>query len=612
MTTPSIDPGTPQTLTELFFKATSRRDEGEVAMRACRGGTWSAITLGEFRSQVREASLGLRHLGLGSGDRVALLSENRPEWAIVDYACLTARCTDVPVYPTLPAGQIEYILRDSAAVAICVSSQAQFKKIDAIRDRLPALRHIIVFDAVDATGTITFEELRRLGRRAAENHTDWEQRALAAEPTDLATIIYTSGTTGDPKGVMLSHGNIAFNVRAATAALDIGTQDECLSFLPLSHIFERTGGHFVMLWAGVVINYARSVEAVAADMATRRPTVMTAVPRVYEKIYTRVCDAAMSTRLKARVFEWAKRTGERWAERVTAGQPVGVPLRLGRAVADRLVFRRLRERTGGRIRFFVSGGAPLSRELARFFYAAGLTVLEGYGLTETSPVVTLNVPQRMRFGSVGQPVAGVEVRIAPDGEILTRGPHVMMGYLNQPEATAEVIDAEGWFHTGDVGHIDADGFVYITDRKKDLIVTSGGKNIAPQPIENRLRSNPFIANAVMLGDRRKFPIVLLVPEFERLQTWAEDEGLSAVDQETLVGFPEVQVKMEEEAKKCLRDLAQFEVPKKFLILPRELTIELGELTPKLSVRRKTVEANFANAIAALYNTSGAHRSQPRG
>jgi long-chain acyl-CoA synthetase len=608
MTTSSSGNGTaPETLTQLFFMATDRRDEREVAMRAYRGGNWSAITLGEFRSQVREASLGLRQLGLGPGDRVALLSENRPEWAIIDYACLTARCADVPVYPTLPAGQIEYILRDSGAVAICVSTKAQFDKFDSIRQRLPGLRHIIVFDAVDATGVITFDDLRRRGREVIQDHPEWDQEALAVASTDLATIIYTSGTTGDPKGVMLSHANIASNVRAATAALDIGTQDECLSFLPLSHIFERTGGHYVMLWAGVVINYARSVEAIGTDMATLHPTVMTGVPRVYEKMYTRIWDAATSTPLKARVFAWAKRTGERWAEQMTSGQPVSFLLRQGRAVADRLVFRRLREKTGGRIRFFVSGGAPLSRDLACFFYAAGLPVLEGYGLTETSPVITLNVPGRLRFGSVGQPVAGVELRIAEDGEILTRGPHVMMGYLNQPEATARAIDAEGWFHTGDIGHIDTEGYLYITDRKKDLIVTSGGKNIAPQPIENRLRSNPFIANAVMLGDRRKFPIALLIPEFEKLQAWAEGRGLSAADQEALVGLPDVQLKMEQEAKKCLRELAHFEVPKKFLILPRDLTIELGELTPKLSVRRQTVEANFATAIGALYNDSGAHR-----
>jgi long-chain acyl-CoA synthetase len=548
-------------------------------------------------------SLGLRELGIRDGDRVAILSENRPEWAIADYACLTARFTDVPIYPTLPARQIEYILRDSGAVALVVSSAAQLEKVLAIRERLPALRHIVILDPVGAgsEGVLGLEELLRCGRAAVAHHPEWRTHALATSPADLATLIYTSGTTGEPKGVMLTHGNIASNVTTCCRLFTFGDRDECLSFLPLSHIFERMFGHYSMFHAGVVINYAGGIDTVAADMQECRPTLMAAVPRLYEKIFARVLDSVRASPApRRRMFAWARGVGEEWADRTLSRVPIPPSLLLARHLADRLVFARLRARTGGRIRFFISGGAPLSAEIARFFYAAGMPILEGYGLTETSPVIAVNTHRHTKLGTVGLPIPGVEVRIADDGEIVTRGPNVMRGYYGKPAATAEALDPDGWFHTGDIGLIDAEGYLRITDRKKDLIVTAGGKNIAPQPIENLAKGSKYVSNVVMVGDRRPFPIMLVVPNPEPLRVWASRRGLPTDDLERLVSVPDVHLKVEREVRKMLRDLAQFEMPKKFLLLPRDFSVEGGELTPTLKIRRRVVEERHRVAIEALY------------
>jgi long-chain acyl-CoA synthetase len=551
---------------------------------------------------VQDLSLGLGELGVQPGDRVAILSENRPEWAIADYACLTARCTDVPIYPTLPSKQAEYNLRDSGATAIFVSSRQQMEKVLAVRDRLPALRHIIAFDEeARGPGVLSLEQVYACGRSARAHGANWQRDALAVGPSDLATLIYTSGTTGEMKGVMLTHGNITSNVTTCCGMFDFADDDECLSFLPLSHIFERMFGHYSMFHAGVVINYAEGVDTVAADMQRWRPTLMAAVPRLYEKIYSRVLEAVRAgPPIKQRLFHWGKRVGEAVVDLRLAGRPVPVSLSCRLWLADKLVFSKLRARTGGRIRFFISGGAPLSADVAKFFHAAGMPVLEGYGLTETSPVIAVNTFEHLRLGTVGLPIPGVEVKIGPDGEILTRGPNVMAGYYQKAEATAEAMDGEGWFRTGDVGLLDADGFLRITDRKKDLIVTAGGKNIAPQPIEGLAKSNRFVANAVMLGDRRPFPIMLLVPNFDTLAAWATEQGLAAADQAALVTLPEVQKKLETEVRTTLRDLAGYEMPKKVLVLPRDFSIESGELTPKMSVKRKVVEQRYREEIEALY------------
>jgi long-chain acyl-CoA synthetase len=570
-------------------------------MRAKRQGRWTPLGYRELAEQVQDFSLGLLELGVRRGDRVAILSENRPEWAITDYACLAARAADVPIYPTLPARQAEYILRDSGAVAVVVST-AQLEKVRSVRTRLPGLAHVIGLDPETAgPGVLSFGAVLARGRAARDRHPEWHDLALNAAPDDLATLIYTSGTTGDPKGVMLSHGNIASNVTTCVDLFSFTAEDECLSFLPLSHIFERMFGHYCMFHAGVVINYAESIDAVPANMVEIRPHLMASVPRLYEKIYARVLDSVRSSSpLRQRIFAWGRRVGERWAELAIEKRPVPAALQAQKLLADRLVFAKLRKRTGGRIRFFISGGAPLSPDIARFFYAAGLPVLQGYGLTETSPVMAVNTFQHHRLGTVGKAIPDVRIRIAPDGEIVTRGPNVMCGYFNKPEATAEAIDEEGWFHTGDIGMLDADGYLSITDRKKDLIVTAGGKNIAPQPIENLTKSSKFVATAVMIGDRRPFPVMLVVPNATQVKGWANHKGLPDGDLEHLLSLPEVRQKIEREVRMTLRDLAQYEMPKKLLLLARDFTLESGELTPTLKVRRRIVEERHRAAIEALY------------
>jgi long-chain acyl-CoA synthetase len=575
-------------------------------MRSRLAGSWVDLSYAQLADRVESFSLGLLELGVQAGQHVAILSENRPEWAIADKACLAARCADVPIYPTLPPRQVEYVLRDSEAVVVCVSSAAQLAKVDQIRGNLPHLRHVIVFDKAPAgSHALWFDEIVTRGREARTRHPGWKTDALAVRPDDLATLIYTSGTTGDPKGVMLTHGNITSNVIGGLAVLGLRDTDECLSFLPLSHIFERMAGHYCMMRGGVIINYALSVETVSDDMIDRSPSVVLSVPRLYEKIYARVLENALAgSAVKKQIFFWAKKTAEAWADLALAKRPIPGPLALKKKVADRLVFSKLKARTGGKLRFFVSGGAPLTPDIAKFFYAAGLPILEGYGLTETSPVITVNTFDDIRIGTVGKPIPLVSIRIAADGEVLTRGPHVMKGYYRKPEATAEVLEADGTFHTGDIGEIDPDGFLKITDRKKDLIVTAGGKNIAPQPIEGRVKSSKFVANAVMLGDKRRFPIMLIVPNLDNLQLWARHKGVVFSDNRTLLENPETIAKIEREMQKQLRELAHFEMPKKVILLEKDFTVDSGELTPTMKVKRRVVEKNYQDRIEALYAEPG--------
>jgi long-chain acyl-CoA synthetase len=604
VTTAPLSPTQPGTLNELFLGAIARHGDRPVAMRwKPAGAGWTPISFQQLLERVRSVSLALANLGVRSGDRVAILSENRPEWAIADYATLALGAADVPIYPTLPATQVEYILRDSGASVALASSQALLDKLLEVRSSLPALRHVVAFDATaHGPDVLAFSELEALGRALPVE--GWEATALMARADDLATIIYTSGTTGNPKGVMLTHGNITSNVVSALARIPIQEdpgQQECLSFLPLSHIFERMAGHYLMMHAGAIINYAGSIDTVSADMGEVRPTLMCSVPRLYEKIYARVQENAMAgSAAKRQVFQWAKRVGETCVDLVLAGKPVPLVLAAQRGVADRLVFRKLRERTGNRLRFFVSGGAPLNADIARFFLAAKLPILEGYGLTETSPVISVNTFRDLRLGTVGKPLPGVEVKIAPDGEILTRGPHVMKGYFNQPEATREVLEPDGWFHTGDIGEIDAGGFLRITDRKKDLIVTAGGKNIAPQPIENLVRTSKWVLNAVMLGDRRAYPIMLVVPNVTLLREWARRHAYEFVDDDALLARAETHEKVEREVKRMLRDLARYEVPKRFVLVREDFSIEAGELTPTMKVRRRVVEQRYHDRIEAAY------------
>jgi long-chain acyl-CoA synthetase len=591
-----------RTLCDIFYNATSFNKPDHLKFK--QGGAWRDISSAELLRAVEELSMGLRSLGLEKGERVAILSENRPEWAITDLACLCAGAVDAPIYATLTPQQVLYILNDSEARALVVSSPHQVRKIQEIRAQAKHLQHVIRLDEVPAElaeGTLTLDEALARDPGAVR------ARAAEVQPSDLATLIYTSGTTGDPKGVMLTHSNLVSNTLGSGLVTDsLSKDDVALSFLPLCHVFERMSGHYLMLLKGCTIAYAEGVEQVPANMAEVRPTVMSSVPRLYEKMYARVHEkVAGDPPLRQKIFHWAVGVGrEMFRHQVDRTQP-GLGLKLKAALADKLVFSKIMERTGGRLRLFVSGGAPLAREIAEFFGAAGLLILEGYGLTETSPVITVNRPDALKPGSVGQPIKDVEVKIAPDGEILTRGPHVMKGYFKKPEATAEAIDPDGWFHTGDIGVIDERGFLTITDRKKDIIVTSGGKNIAPQPIENVLKTNGLIAEIVMIGNKRNFPAALVVPNFDNLEKWARGKGLTYGSREELIRKPEVETLYEQTVKDLTAHLAQFERIKKLALLPREFTLEAGELTPTLKVKRRVVEQKYKDVIDRLYEGAAA-------
>ena len=600
----------PGTLNQLFFAALEKYRRPDT-LQVKRDGRYHPISADTLLERVRRVALGLEELGVRTGDRVAILSENRPEWAVVDYATLALGAADVPIYPNLPADQVAYILRDSGACVAFVSNPDQAAKVVAARSACPALRHVISFGSPTNGVDRSIDMLETAGATAHNGgqRDAFRDRALKVRPDDLATIIYTSGTTGDPKGVMLTHDNIYSNVMAGAAAIPFAGDDTCLSFLPLSHIFERMAGHYLMLHAGASIAYAESTDTVPLNMTEVRPTLVLSVPRLYEKMYARVLENALAGGgVKKRIFFWGRAVAERWANiKLAGGEPKGL-LAAQYNLAQRLVFSKLRTRTGGRLRYFVSGGAPLAPEINKFFYAAGLTILEGYGLTETSPVICVNTPANFRIGTVGKPVPGVEVSIALDGEILTRGPHVMRGYFNKPTATAEAIDSEGWFHTGDIGEI-RDGFLAITDRKKDIIVTAGGKNIAPQPIENKIKTNKYVSQAVMIGDRRKFPIVLVVPNWDQLEKWARIHNILWTDRAQLLAMPTIHAKMEKEVFGECAELARFEMPKKVGLLEHDFSIERGELTPTLKVKRRVVDKQYKALIDSLYE-SGDREAEP--
>ncbi|NUQ22041.1 MAG: long-chain fatty acid--CoA ligase [Gemmatimonadaceae bacterium] len=598
--------GEPGTIPQLFYAAVEKHDRPD-ALLFKSGAEWRPISHRALLQRVVRCGRGLRALGVQPGDRVGILSENRPEWAIADYACLSSGVIDVALYPNLPPDQIAYILRDSGATAIFVSTPTQAEKVAEARKDAPSVRHVISFTSPRPGGadmTLAELEARGMEGETTETMAAYRAEAMRAKPDDVATLIYTSGTTGEPKGVMLTHDNFYSNVLAAVLRLDVafpvGQDNLALSFLPLSHVFERMVGHFTMMHTGTTIAYAESMDTVPVNMQEVKPTIVASVPRLYEKMYARVLENALAGgAAKKRIFFWARRAAERWADIVLAGRKPNAVLGLQYRIAQRLVFSKLKARTGGRLRFFVSGGAPLSPEINKFFYAAGLTILEGYGLTETSPVICCNTPREFRLGTVGRPIPGVEVAIASDGEILTRGPHVMKGYWHKPDATREAIDAEGWFHTGDIGEL-RDGFLAITDRKKDLIVTAGGKKVAPQPIENMVKTNKYVSQAIMLGDKRKFPSMLIVPNFEQLEKWAKYKNLMYNDHRQLIAMPIVRAKMEKEVFGRTSSLANFEQPKKIALLDRDLTLESGEMTPTLKVRRKIVEQRYRDAIESMY------------
>jgi len=569
-------------------------------MLSKKAGAYGPISAAEFGESVKHFALGLGALGFEAGQKLCLLSENRPAWTMTDFAALAAGGLTVPIYTTLVPEQIRYIVDDSDATVVVVSNAEHWKKIEPLKAGLTKVRHYITFADEAPAGVLTLKEVMAKGKAAADAEPDLYDALVArVRPEDEATLIYTSGTTGVPKGVILTHDNLLSNIRTASDIVEFSSKDTVLSFLPLSHILERMV-MFTYIYKGCTVAFAESVEAVAQNLLEVRPHIMVSVPRVFEKIYTKVMDQVLkSPALRRKIFFWALGVGKQYGALRLAGRPVPGGLRFRRAIAAKLVFSKIIARTGGRVRFFVSGGAPLSKDIAEFFYAIGLTILEGYGLTETSPLLSINTFEAIRLGTVGKPAPGIDIRIAADGEILARGPNIMKGYYKKEAETREVMEG-GWFHTGDIGHFDADGFLVITDRKKDLLVTSGGKNIAPQPIENLLKSSPYITNAVVIGDRRRFIAALLVPDFDKLREYAKAQGIASASIEALCKDQRIVDFFKAEVDRATPLLASYERVKRVVVLPRDFDIERGEITPSLKVRRANVTEEYRDAIDALY------------
>lgn len=591
----------PKPLIRLFLDAVETYANPAQFMRKTRDG-WESLSAARARADVESLALGLSELGIQAGDHVAILSENRYEWAIADLAILALGAVSVPIYPTLTAAQCRFILDNAEVKAAIVSTPAQVDKLATMAEGLPKLTALITMDpAPPAPRTRPLSQVMERGAAMRVAQPTAFQTAVDTVRVDqLATIIYTSGTTGDPKGAMLTHGNISSNVEACLKVVDLNSKDSCLSFLPLCHIFERMAGLYAMLSVGVTIAYAESLDTVAANAMEVRPTALTGVPRFYEKVYARVMEnAATQPPLRRAIFHWGLKQGIAVARLRFARKSVPPLLAFQAGIADRLVGHKVRERVGGRLRFCISGGAPLAPKVMEFFFAVGIPVIEGYGLTETSPVICLNLQGREKPGAVGPPVSGVEVKIGDEGEILTRGPNVMRGYFKNPEATAIAL-RDGWFHTGDVGRFDDEGFLVITDRLKDLLVTSGGKKVAPQPLEGKLKTSRWISEAVLLGDQRPYVIALLIPNFVNLELEAKARGWAAANRVELLRRPEVRALYQEEIDRINAELAKFEQVKTFALLDRELSQEAGELTPTLKVRRKVIMQKFADVIEGLY------------
>ncbi len=595
-------------LVQIFFEQ-ARRLKDRPGMLVKRDGKYVQISWSKWATQVEEIAGGLLAEGLEAGKKVALLSENRPEWAFADLAILACACADSPVYPTNLARQVEYIVKDSGAVFMFVSSAEQLEKGIAIIDDCPGLKKIFVFDEKIPADLLKHEKVMLLSQLMAAGRQWLSGNAERLEAiwqnidaNDLATLIYTSGTTGDPKGVMLTHNNFISNVEACSKCVRVDSTDTFLSHLPLSHVLERMSGYYMPIYNGSVIAYAESIDQVSQNMTEVHPTIMISVPRLFEKIYDRIFDGAQQTSgLKKRLAFWAFGLAEKISACEREGQQPSGFLKWQHSLASKLVFGKLGDKLGGKLRFFISGGAPLPQKVAEFFYGTGYPIFEGYGLTETAPVLAVNYYDHMKFGTVGPVLEGVEIKIAEDGEILAKGPNIALGYYNNPEATAEAF-VDDWFYTGDVGELDSDNFLKITDRKKDLIVTAGGKNIAPQHLENLLKMDKYISEAMLYGDRMKFISALLVPDFERVEEYALKNDILFTDVKGLMENPEIRAMIGRRIDKVQQEnnIPGYEQVKKFVILNSEFSMDNNEVTPTLKLKRKIVTAKYKQELDALY------------
>ncbi len=593
------------TIPELFeYNVKKGLPLNKPAFKYKSNGKYNDISYSEFKTETEKFAFGLTCLDLKKGDKIAIISENRPEWVYSDMAILGLGAVDVPLYPILTAENIEFILNDSESKGIIVSNNFQLNKILKIRENCKHLKFIIVLneiDTADKKNVFTFNEVKKLGEKCEVEHYGLldERRGLISED-DVCTIIYTSGTTGVPKGVVLTHKNIISNVKAANKVFNFSENDVFLSFLPLCHIFERMAGYYTALSGMCTIAYAEGIEKVATNLIEIRPTIMTAVPRFFERLYSKIKrNIESQPPKKQKIFNWAVKIGVEYKKLVAEQEKVPLKLKMEYKLAQKLVYSKLAEKTGGRLRFFISGGAALSRELGEFFDAIGITVLEGYGLTESSPVIACNRLNDYKFGTVGKPFPGVEVKIAKDGEILAAGPSIMQGYYKNKKETDAVLK-NGWLHTGDIGVFDAEGFLIITDRKKHLFKTSGGKYIAPTPIENMFLANKYIDQFVVIGDKRMFLTALIVPDFEALKEYADANRIHYDDIEDLVKLKQIDELIDKEFSVLQKKLANYEKIRKFTLLEKPFSIEDGELTPSLKIKRKVIEQRYGNLIDEMY------------
>lgn len=591
------------TLNEVFLDRTDAEHASRIYLhhKPSRNEPYKQITNSQFRKMVEGFASGLHSLGVQRGDRIALIAESRPEWVTTDFASLAIGAITVPMFPTLTAKQVEHILVHSGAKFAVVSNDLQLSKVIKSAPACPSLEGIIIMNELwnHNTGSLKAYRFGEVAKMNSDDTFDFEKELSIAQPEDTITIIYTSGTTGEPKGVMLTHSNLIANVEGALGNLPvIGSEDTFLSFLPLSHGFERLASYLAFR-SGAGVAYAESVDTVADNMVEIRPTIITGVPRFFEKIFSRLM--RMREKMpppRRKIFDWAMKVGNGCAIKLEGGHPKFSALMM-RPVADALVLHKIRARTGGRVRFFVSGGAALGAEIGRAFAGFGMVIIEGYGMTESSPVISVTPYEKVKWGYVGKPLGNIEVKIASDGEILTRGPHVMKGYYRSPEMTAELIDTDGWLHTGDIGELDKEGYLRITDRKKHLIVTEGGKNVAPGPIEQMIASSDLIDQIIVIGDSRMFCSALVVPNFEILAEKMGDK-LKDLSPQDIVMREDVRELITKEIDSLQKDLASYERVRRFGLLAEPFTVENGMMTPTLKVKRKEVETRYSELIDSLY------------
>lgn len=603
-----LTPDEPSTLVQVF-EYVAREHQRPDTINFKRGGQWTRMSSDEALLRARRIAAGLYSLGVRRGDRVAILSESRPEWTLTDAGCMFVGAIDVPIYPTLTPPQVRYILKDSGARVLVMANEEKFLQIRDALAECPAVEQIVFFEKPvgEQTPGISLAELEDRGRELAEQQPElFANISNEVDPADLATIIYTSGTTGEPKGVMLSHSNLVSNLIDSSGHLLFGKGDSALSVLPLSHVLERMA-MYMYLYHGMAIYFGESLEAIGINLREVRPTIFVGVPRIFEKIFQRVKEkTAEKGRLNVSILNWAVDVGKAYARLSINHLKIPALLVLKHKIADKLIFSKMRAALGGRIRLLVSGGAALPEELALIYIGAGIPIVQGYGLTETSPVITAGLVDNNRVGTVGKPIGNVEVRIAADGEIETRGPNVMQGYYNKPQETRDVFTEDGWFKTGDIGTIDEDGFLRITDRKKELFKTSGGKYIAPQPLEQLIKGSRFVNQVVLIGNGRNFPSALIVPDWEMLNSYAQLKGIKAASRAELCTHPRIIDLFERQVAGLMPDVAQYERVKKVALLENELTIEGGELTPTLKVKRRVVDEKYREIIDSLY--SGQHNT----